>query len=170
MRRKVHEGLCFRLGHGLGGRKPKKYDFACECLGFKYFGHLFYDQSDCLIQPPIKVCIDGKDMNWTTDHLQITELSDSGKIPTYLVLTGRVVNVELTCKENTDEFVRNTFSWRFTSPVHLQDKSVFLPPEHVDEGEGRILSSLLLLLLHRTWKTMPDEVRTYRFLLLRPGL
>lgn len=65
-----------------GWKKTKKYDFACECLGFKYFGHLFYDQSDCLIQPPIKVCIDGKDMNWTTDHLQITELLDSGKIPT----------------------------------------------------------------------------------------
>ena len=165
-----------------GWKKTEKYSFWCECLGYK-LSPLYYRKRDCLIQPPIKVSFDGveDDLNWTTDHLHIMELSDSGKNPTHLVLTGKIINVELRCEENNsrrnslgEKTTRLPFIWRYTSPSQLRDESVDLPPDHVDgEGQGNTLADLLLLLVHRTFKRTwrkksPSEMSSYHFLLLRP--
>lgn len=153
-----------------GWKRTQEYKMQCHCR--PYSGRWDYRKRDCLIQSPIKVSEDGYDLNWTTDNKRIIEMSDLGNIPTSLVLTGKVIEVELACRKEIKGYGKE-FVWTYTSPSRFKGHTVTLPPGYVDEGEGEVLTNLLLLLLARTPGTSKGRRKSghepwYYFLLLRP--
>ncbi|KAK3499047.1 heterokaryon incompatibility protein-domain-containing protein [Neurospora hispaniola] len=131
--------------------------------------------SKCAIRAVYEEC--QTDMDWDKDAEQILEKSALGLNPRFLDIKGTCFDASLAWSE-TGDWEIDTGGWVYTKPLVfssslLGSRTFRIPPNTLEEGEGKVHELVALLLLY-DWDTEPclDVIsrRTHSidFLLVQP--